>query len=194
MSAGYLWRAAFEAPTANREALGSRGTAVVLFGDRAPRYTTPARSAGEHRRATRGEHATHSHAARRLPLRTLRSSAPREEATRIEPRPDSVGGRPRRPKPSPTATGGTSRPGSPAPSAPSAPAPSPAASPTAATAPPASAPAATPPPSAPTPAPAAVATPTPGPPRADEASAGTRPGWGNGDPNHTHTGPPGKSG
>jgi hypothetical protein len=210
MSAGYLWRAAFEAPTAHRESLGGRANAVVLFGDRAPRYRTPATGTSETRRGTRGGHASPSQPVRRVPVRTLRSSAAREHVTRIEPSSSAAGARtpPQKPrptatekpaptateKPAPTATGATSPPRPPAPPAPSAPAPSPAASPPPAT--PSAAPppaAATTSPPAPAPAPAAV-TPNPASAPAAATSAGARPGWGNGDPNHTHTGPPGNRG
>jgi hypothetical protein len=50
-----------------------------------------------------------------------------------------------------------------------------------------------PPATTPTPPPTTTPTPAPPPPAPAPAPEQSRPGWGKGDPNHCHTGPPGKS-
>jgi hypothetical protein len=171
VTSGYLWRAAFEASSpAEQRAAG------------APRIITPAPAPPTVRIVP--HHLTapaRRVAGPRVVRRTVVVAAPRESASLVS--------RPVRNTPTPVET--------PAATPPPKPAPAPAPQPTPTTSPPQPQPQ-SPPPVVAAPVQQVAAQPTPTtpttPPSQSQADDGSRPGWGNGDKNHDHSGPGGGSG
>jgi outer membrane biosynthesis protein TonB len=169
VTSGYLWRAAFEASSpAEQRAAG------------APRIITPAPAPPTVRIVS---HHLTAPARRvggpRVVRRTVVVAAPRESTSLVS--------RPVRNTPTPVET--------PAAPPPPKPAPAPAPQPTPTTSPPQPQPQ-SPPPVVAAPVQQVAAQPTPTtpttPPSQSQADDGSRPGWGNGDKNHDHSGPGGK--
>jgi len=181
VASGYLWRAAFETgPLSEGHPVAPGLVAPVQAAELPPAVIRNARPAKGH--------AVKAGAARGA-LTSQLAAAPVSGPTR----PQSSG-----PKPSPGKPSGSPRPSptptpapSPSPTPPSTPPSGSAATVTTTTRPaPSPPPTPTPPAAQPpetTPPPSTPETPTP-PPGEDQ----TRPGWGHGDKNHTHTGPPKK--
>jgi hypothetical protein len=174
VTSGYLWRAAFEASSPAEQRVA--GT---------PRVVTPApapptvRIVPHHLTAPARRGAGPS-----VVRRTVVVAAPRESASLVS--------RPVRNTPTPVET--------PAAPPPPKPAPAPAPQPTPTTSPPQPQPQ-SPPPVVAAPVQQVAAQPTPttpttptSPPSQSQADDGSRPGWGNGDKNHDHSGPGGGSG
>ena len=181
-TSGYLWRAALDRSTAAPELVHRGPNPTQLF-------VKPPTTAGHPR-------------VRAHTKRSLHPQAPANRASaavnRYKPNPSTELASVSTPKyTAPTHTGSQAKP-APSPSkrpnprtAPPRPKPNPP------TAPPPVAPPVTttpPPTTAPPPSPPPTPVITPPVPEQAASSSSTRPGWGKGDPNHDHTGPPGQSG
>lgn len=197
---GYLWRAALHsqstvAPTRLRQS--QEPTRLFVRPQAAPAHSggraQPKRSVRPRIRTRRSSPAAtsqvvHSKAELAAVSMPTHRTTPRRPVVQTKPKPSrpTKPSRPKTPNPGP-------RPSPPAP-APSPPAVVPPPTPPPPTPPPPTPPPPTPPP--PTP-PSTPVTPTPvvSPPTKQAApTSSTRPGWGKGDRNHDHTGPPGNSG
>jgi hypothetical protein len=220
VASGYLWRAAFETgPLSERHPVAPGLVAPVQAAELPPAVIRQARPAKRHAVKAGGARGTLTPSQQLAAAPVI--AATRPEASGPKPSPGKPSGSPPpsptptpTPSPSPTPSPPSTPPGGaatttvttttrPAPSPPANPEPTAAAAQPTKTTPPPS----TPPPTKTTPPPSTPPTPTP--PRDEEQDDDqgehqgehqgqgqgqdqTRPGWGHGDENHTHTGPPKK--
>jgi hypothetical protein len=199
VSAGYLWRAALEGDSELGRLLDTSSPGIVAPAPSGPVWNlggAPDRELGaERRRSAAVEPEPPPRPAAKGKRPAAKPKGPAQRPPRPAPRPEAAPtvARPQPPAPKPEPAAPTPKPApKPAPKPPT-PQPKP---PTGGSGPTGGAPAPAPP--APAPAPAGSGQPAPAPPAptpppdAEPAAVVQRPGWGHGDKNHDHTGPPAK--
>ena len=201
VSAGYLWRAALEGDSELGRLLDTSSPGIVAPAPSGPVWNlggAPDRELGaERRRSAAVEPEPPPRPAAKGKRPAAKPKGPAQRPPRPAPRPEAAPtpvARPQPPAPKPEPAAPTPKPApKPAPKPPT-PQPKP---PTGGSGPTGGTPAPAPPAPAPAPggsgqpAPAPPPAPTP-PPDSEPAAVVQRPGWGHGDKNHDHTGPPAK--
>jgi hypothetical protein len=183
---GYLWRAAFESASPEVPLLASKPRPVQLAPAPPVIRIPPARATPNTRAVTRRPHALVRH---RSPARSVPQAAAGLGSTHVTQQPPQTPhSTPNQPSgPATQPSGAPTPPPKPTPTpAPPTPGPAPVNTASPATSTPPTQPAAPPQSAAATPT---VTTTTPAPSSDSPSDSDTRPGWGNGDKNHDHTGP-----